>query len=69
MSSPVAKRAESGCLLVVRYVSVQFVDWVHPAKDAGGTCPPGSTVVGACTVIVIVIVSLSLTPSSQDTIH
>ncbi len=48
---PFAKRVEGGCLLVVRYLAMQFVEWVHPANDATGTRPPGSAVVVACAVI------------------
>ena len=54
---------------MVRYVAVQFVDQVHPAKDAASTRPPRSAVVVACAVIVVATVSLSLTPSSQDGLH
>jgi hypothetical protein len=36
---------------VVRYIDVQFVDQAHPADDAAGAHPPGSAVIGTCTVI------------------
>jgi hypothetical protein len=42
---------EGGCPLVVRYIAVQFVDWVHPANDAAGACPPGLAVNVACAII------------------
>jgi hypothetical protein len=54
---------------MVRYVAVQFADQAHPAKVAAGAHPPGSTVIVACTVIVVATISLSLTPSSHDGLH
>jgi hypothetical protein len=50
-SPPVAKHVEGGRPLVVRYVTMQFVDRAHPANDYADARPPRSAVIIPCAVI------------------